>query len=265
MTAEEAMVDITNITATFGPARGDRITLSKSCRTTLDAIYRHPISHSLEWPDVIALFAKLGTVEHKSNNEFVFAIGGEHHLMRKAHGKNLPADDVVEFRHMLTRAGWSPETAKSMSPGISPARSGGLPDLLVAVEHREARVYQLDVAAADQANHTIRPYDPHHFLHHLSHKDQSGERGQRVAEDPSFYARIAEALRPAGRIVVVGHGDGHSNAAHHLAAYLQQHHQDIFQKLCPEVDADLSSLTAPQLLALGRHSLSIQSGIAKAE
>jgi hypothetical protein len=46
---------------------------------------------------VIALFAKLGTVEHKSNNEFVFAIDGEHHLMRKAHGKHLPVDDVVEF------------------------------------------------------------------------------------------------------------------------------------------------------------------------
>jgi hypothetical protein len=215
---------------------------------------------------VIALFTNLGTVEHKSNNEFVFAIGGEHHLMRKANGGNLPADDVVEFRHMLTRAGWCPETARSMSPRInSPAGPDGLPDLLVAVEHREARFYQLDVAAADQANHTIRPYDPHHFLHHLSHKDQSGERGQRVAENPSFYARIAEALRPAGRIVVVGHGDGHSNAAHHLAAYLQQYHQDIFLKLSPEVDSDLPSLTTPQLLALGRHSLSIQAGIAKAE
>jgi hypothetical protein len=258
------MVDTTDITVTFGPVRGDRKTLSKSCRTTLDGIYQHPLSHNLEWPDVIALFAKLGTVEHKSNNEFVFAIGGEHHLMRKAHGKNLPADDVVEFRHMLTRTGWSPETARSMTPRInSPVEPGGLPDLLVAMEHREARIYQLDVAAADQANHTIRPYDPHHFLHHLSHKDQSGERGQRVAEDPSFYARIAEALRPAGRIVVVGHGDGHSNAAHHLAAYLQQHCQDIFQKLSPEVDADLSNLTASQMLVLGRHSLSIGGGIAK--
>jgi hypothetical protein len=260
------MADETNITATFGPAQGDRATLSKSCRTTLDTIYQHPISHSLEWPDVIALFARLGTVDHKSSNEYVFAIGGEHHLMRKAHGKTLPADDVIELRHMLTRAGWSPETAKSMSPGIvSPERAGGLPDFLVTVEHHEARIYQLDIAAADRASHTIRPYDPHHFLHHLSHKDQSRERGQREAEDASFYARIAEALRPAGRVVVVGHGDGHSNAAPHLAAYLRQHHLDMFQKLSPEVDADLSSVTVPQLLVLGRHSLSVQTGIAKTE
>ena len=175
-------MDPANINATFGPVQGDRSTLSNSCRATLHAIYQHPLSHNLEWPDVIALFAKLGTVEHKSNNEFVFSIGGEHHLMRKAHGKNLPADDVVEFRHMLTRAGWSPETAKSMSGIISPSVPAGLPDVLVAVDHREARIYQLDVAAADQANHWIRPYDPHHFLHHLSHKDQSRERGQHEPE-----------------------------------------------------------------------------------
>ena len=245
-----------DITATFGASPGDRTTLSKSCRGTLDGIFRHPLSHNLEWADVIALFLKLGTVDHKSNNEFVFAIAGEHRLMRETHGKNLPADAVVAFRHMLTRAGWSPETAKPMPQGIaSPEMEPGLPDLLVAVDHREARIYRLDVAPADQTSHAIRPYDPHHFLHHLAHKDQSRERGQRAAEDPSFYACIAEAVRSAGRIVVVGHADGHANAGRHLAAYLQLHHKDLFQKLRLEMDADLSALTMPQLLALGRHSL----------
>jgi len=44
------MVDEVNITATFGPAQGDRVTLSKSCRTTLDTIYQHPIADSAD-PD----------------------------------------------------------------------------------------------------------------------------------------------------------------------------------------------------------------------
>lgn len=260
------MENTANITATFGPVPGDRATLSNSCRTTLDKIYQHPISHNLEWSHVIALFSKLGSVEHKSNNEFVFAIGGEHQLMRKAHGKDLHADDVVKFRHMLTRAGWVPQADKAMPPGaISPTEAADLPDVLVAIEHHEARIYTLDISAADQANHAIRPYDPHHYLHHLSHKDQPRERGQRASEDPSFYTRISEALRPAGRIVVVGHGHGHSNAGHHLIEYLERHHNDIFQKLSPLVDVDLSKLTSPQLLALGRHALSIQAGIAAAD
>jgi hypothetical protein len=245
-----------DITATFGPAQGDRTTLSKSCRATLDGLFRHPLSHNLEWSDVIALFSKLGSVEHKSNNEVAFAIGGEHHLLRTSHGKDLPADDVVALRHMLTRAGWSPETAKPTPDMAAPEVPAGPPDLLVAVGHHEARIYRLDLAASDQADNAIRPYDPHHFLHHLSHKDQSRERGQRAAEDPGFYAEIAEAVRDAGRIVVVGHGKGHADAGRHLTDYLRLHHKDIFPKVGPEIHADLSALTPPELLALGRRSLS---------
>ena len=249
-------MDSTNITATFGPSPGDRSTLSKSCRATLDGLHRHPLSHNLEWRDVIALFSKLGTVEHKSGNELVFTLAGEHHAIRETHGKNLPAEAVMTFRHMLNHAGWSPETAPSVPPGNAPPEEPPTPpDLLVVVDHHEAHLYQLDLAAADQTSHAIMPYDPHHFLHHLSHKDQSRERGQRAAEDPSFYASIAEALRPAGRIVVVGHGHGHANAGRHLAAYLQLHHKDLFQRLSLDVDADLSAITTPQLLVLGRHAL----------
>lgn len=247
-------MDTNTITATFGPPKGDRTTLSKSSVATLEKIYSHPLPHNLQWADVLALFAKIGTVDHKANNEYVLSIGGEHHPMRAAHGKDLRTDDVVALRHLLTRAGWSPEAAEPVGPlTSSPSPHAEPPDLLVAIDHHEARIYQLDLAAADQAAHAIRPYDPHHFLHHLSHKDQPRERGQRVAEESSYYRLIAEALRLAGRIVVVGHGSGHSNAGHHLVEYLKLHHNDIFQKLSLQVDSDLSSLTPPQLLALGRH------------
>lgn len=260
------MADTLNITATFGPVQGDRTTLSHSCRKTLDTIYQHPMSHNLEWADVVALFAKLGSVEHKPNNEFVLAIDGDRQLLRKGHGKDLHTDDVVQVRHMLTRAGWSPETGKEAMSAIVPtAEKADRPDMLVAIEHHEARIYQLDISAASQADHTIRPYDPHHFLHHLSHKDQSHEHGQREAEDPSFYVRIAEAVRPAGRIVVVSNGHGHSNAGHHLIDYLRQQHKDIFQKVSPLIDADLSAATPPQLLALGRHALSAEAAGGKAD
>ena len=131
------------------------------------------------------------------------------------------------------------------------------PDLLIAVEHHEARLYQLDIRSADLVDQVIKPYDPHHVLHHLSHKDQSRERGQRAPEDHTFYERIAQAASLGGRIVVVGHGEGHSNAAHHLLEYVQQHHPELFQKMVCDVVADLSSLTAPQLLALGRRALTV--------
>jgi hypothetical protein len=91
------------------------------------------------------------------------------------------------------------------------------PDLLVVADHHGARVFHVDVAADEASEHVIRPYDPHHFLHNLTHKDQSREKGQRAPEEPAYYAKIADALALGGRLVVIGHGTGKSNAAHHLA------------------------------------------------
>lgn len=247
-----------DLDVTFGPATGDRTKLSKANLATLEALYQHPISHNLEWSDVVALFTALGDVKHKSHNEMTFEIGGEHHLVHKPHTKDLTASEVMGFRHLLTRTGWSP-TSKTESATKSDGSSetpAANQDLLLVVEHHEARLYNLDVRSSNPEDDVIRPYDPHRFLQHLSHKDQSRERGQRATEDPSFYKRIANAIVSGDKIVVVGHGEGHSNAAHHLIEYLKLHHPETFQKVTCEVVADLSSLTPAQLLVLGRRALS---------
>lgn len=246
-----------DITATFGAAARDPTTLSRVSRRTIAALYQHPLTHNLEWSRVVALFEKLGSVEQKSHDAVAFRIGDEHHELIKPHGKDLAAADVMTLRHMLSRAGWSPEAAVGHATAATTDHDAEPPDLLVVIEHHEARLYHLDIQSADLVDHVIRPYDPHHVLHHLSHKDQSRERGQRAPEDHNFYERIAEAVVQAGRIVVIGHGDGHSNAAHHLMQSVQQHHPETFQKMVREVVADLSSLTAPQLLALGRRALTV--------
>jgi hypothetical protein len=111
------------------------------------------------------------------------------------------------------------------------------------------------VTSDDVSRHVIRPYDPHHFLHHLVHKDQSRERGQRAPEEAAYYERIANAVALCGEIVVVGHGAGKSNAAHHLAEHLRSHHRETYQRIVREIAADLSSITNPQLLDLARQAL----------
>jgi hypothetical protein len=103
-------VEQSNITVTFSPPHGDRDTLSKANRLTIETLYRHPLAYNLEWSDVVALFEKLGTVDQKSHNQIAFGIAGEHHLVSKPHSKDLTTDDVMVFRHMLTRAGWGPAT-----------------------------------------------------------------------------------------------------------------------------------------------------------
>jgi predicted dienelactone hydrolase len=123
-------------------------------------------------------------------------------------------------------------------------------DLVIVVDHHSAKIFQIDVGSNEAAEHVIRPYDPHHLLDHLSHKDQTRERGQRAPEEPAYYGEIAAAVAPGGRIVVVGHGTGNSNAADHLMAYLKAHHVEVFQRVAGEVSADLSAATPHQLLEL---------------
>jgi hypothetical protein len=221
--------------------------ISGSNRRTLDAIMRHPVAHNLEWKDVVSLFEKLGTVEQKANSEFVFQVGAERLNLRKPHGKDLESTEVADLRKFLARIDASPQT--------TPTADGAAPSLMVVMDHHGAKIYHVDVSAADASEHEIKPYDPHHFQHHLSHKDQSREEGQRTAEDPTFYERISQALAGAGKIVVIGHGTGKSNAAQHLIEYLKAHHSEIHARVVSEMSAELSSVTTRQLLEMAHEAL----------
>jgi len=193
-----------------------------SHRRTLDSIFRHPSAHNLDWNDVVGLIGHIGEVHEKANSEFVFEVAGNRHLIRKPHTKDLTSNEVIELRHFLMQAGASPEHPPEPAAHPDPAA----PDLLVVVDHHGAKIFQVDVTSDEASEHVIRPYDPHHFLHHLTHKDQDRERGQRTPEEPAYYERIAQAVAAGGRIVVVGHGEGKSNAADHLTEYLRTHHRD---------------------------------------
>lgn len=225
--------------------------LTGSHRRTLEAIFGHPSAHNLEWSHVVALIDKIGESREKSNNEFVFEVAGKRHLMRRPHTKDLTSAEVLELRQFLLHSHVSPDLP-SQPPAhpLPPA-----PSLLVVVDHHGARVFEIALSLDETSEPTIRPHDPHHFLHHLKHKDQSREVGQRAPEEPAYYDRIADAIALGGEIVVVGHGSGKSNAAHHLTEYLKSHHRETYLRIVREIGADLSSVTEPQLLALAREAL----------
>ena len=181
----------------------------------------------------------------------MFEVAGKRHVMRKPHTKDLTSSEVIEVRHFLMQAGLSPEVPSQPAAHPNPAA----PSLLIVVDHHGTKIFHVDVTSDDASEHVIRPYDPHHFLHHLVHEDQSREEGQRAPEEPAYYEKIADAAALGGKIVVVGHGAGKSNAAHHLTEYLRSHHSETYQRIVREIVADLSSITTPQLLDLARQAL----------
>lgn len=224
-----------------------RATLHGAHLRTLEALFRHPTAHNLEWMDVIGLFEKIGTVHRKANDKFTFDLAGEHFLIHKPHTKDLTSSEVADLRHFLQRAGWSPDEPSQPAPHRDLDKQ---PILMVVMDHHGAKIYRVEPGSAGTSPREITPYDPHHFLHHLAHKDQLREEGQRASEDPSFYGRIGDVLATASRILVVGHGKGKSNAARHLVEYLRTHHHETYQRVVREIEADLSAVTPPQLLEL---------------
>jgi hypothetical protein len=243
------------IDVSFGPAIHNRAALSTVHRRTLETFYRHPIAHNLDRVDVLSLFSKLGSVEQGENSAVTYSIGDEHHRIAKSRGHSLLTDEVMGLRHLLTRTGWGPGT-----PDILPdAEAGPTSDVLVVVEEGVARLFHLDMHTPDKTGQVIRPNDPHRILRHLSHHDQGRDEEQRDAEEAIFHEAIAQALAPGGRadsrIVLIGHGAGHSNAAHRLSDYLHHHHQPHHLRVVNEISADISRLSEHQLLELGRKAL----------
>jgi len=216
-------------------------------RRTLEAIFHHPSAHNLEWSDVVGLIEKIGHSREKANNEFVFEVAGKRHVMRKPHAKDLTTSEVIEVRHFLIQAGMSPESPSQPAAHASPAA----PSLLIVVDRNGTKIFQVDVTSDDASEHLIRPHDLHHFVH----ESQSREEGQKAPQEPANYEKIANAVTLGGEIVVVGHGVGKSNAAHHLIEYLRSHHPETYQRIVCETVADLSSVTTPQLLDLSRQAL----------
>jgi len=217
-------------------------------RRTLDAIFRHPLSHNVAWREVVNLFAAIGGAEEKHNGEFVFRAGDETMTMKKPHTKDLTGPDVLDLRHFLAHTGWSPDAPPPpKADAATPA-----PSLIVVIDHAGAKVYRIDRSA--DGGQGVTAYDPQHLLHHLEHKTRDEDRDETYPQDERFFEQVAEAVSAGGEIVVIGHGKGQSNEADHLSAYLQAHHKQTYASIVREIVADLPHLTTPELLDLGRHA-----------
>ena len=201
--------------------------------------------------DVNALFENIGAVHRRTNEKFALDLAGEQLVVHKPHTKDLTGSEVADLRHFLQRAGWS-----AAGPSQTPTRrDSGPATLMVVVDHHGAKIYHIQPGSGDPSPHAIMPYDPHHFLHHLAHKDQLREEGQRASEEPGFYRQISDVLAAAGKILVVGHGKGHSNAARHLLECLRTHDRETYQRVVREIELDLSAVTTAQHLELAGQAL----------
>ena len=224
--------------------------MARADRRTLDAIFHHPIPHNLSWTDALRLLTHLGSVDENADGKYSIRINGKHLIFHKPHGKHLDAREITGLRHYLVLAGIAPETLDRTEPATARASV----DVVALIDHHDAKLYRIHLSSHQQAE-TIKPYDPHHFLHHLHHGEELREHGQRPPEDLTFYDKIADALREADRIVLLCHGKGTSNACRFLVERLGKYHPDIYARIVRQAEVNTSAMTEGEILRFGRQAL----------
>jgi hypothetical protein len=80
--------------------------LSNHHRNTLVKIFEHPVSHNIEWHDVLSLLEAVGTVSERRDGKFEVRLGGEVEFIEPPAGKDIDTQTVVDLRRMLRTAGF---------------------------------------------------------------------------------------------------------------------------------------------------------------
>ena len=203
------------------------------------------LPHNLSWSEAVELVEHLGAVQPHGNDEFLFRVGDQRAFFKRPHSHDLDSEEVSRLRKLLREAQPSPQSKETPQSGR----------MIVVIDHHAAHVYQDFGGSRPEDGHSVQPYDPFHFHHHLIHRKEAHYRGQRVPEENSFYEEVAKDVNPANEIVLIGHATGKSNAAKFLAEYLEAHHPDISRRVIAMEDVDLSAVTEPEIEALARRHM----------
>jgi hypothetical protein len=65
-------------------------------------ILQHPVSHNIEWNDVLSLMNAVGNVEEKHGGKFTFSVNGESLTLERPSHKDLDTQAVIDLRKLLT-------------------------------------------------------------------------------------------------------------------------------------------------------------------
>lgn len=219
--------------------------MSKHLESLHQNLLNGKLPQNLSWSDAVKLIGHLGEVQAHGGDEFVFRVGAQRAFFKKPQTHELGVEEVSRLRKLLKEAG---PIAHAEEPA-QPSR------MIVVIDHRAAHVYQDFGGSRPAAEHTVRPYDPYNFHHHLIHRKEAHYRGERTPEEDSFYEEIAKYITAANQVVLIGHATGKSNAAGFLQEYLQTHHPEISRRVVATESADLSAVTEPEIEALAKQHM----------
>ncbi len=78
-------------------------------RDTLAQIFGHPISHNIEWHDVLSLLNAVGTVRETHKGHVEVTIGDVTEILEPTRNKDIDAEQLTVLRRLLRKTGYGPE------------------------------------------------------------------------------------------------------------------------------------------------------------
>jgi hypothetical protein len=206
---------------------------------TYQEVFRHPMSHSLTWHDVRALFGQLGQITEEPNGNLKVTRNGQTLVLHSPRTKEVAESaELMELRHFLER---------SAEPLVDVP--GKEIHWLVVIDHHEARVFRSEVHGSIPQH--ILPHEPSDFFRQ-AHNSKDFSRGQEKPDPNNFFEPVAKALNGSGKILLFGSGKGTSSEMIQFIGWLKHHHPDRADRIIGSLVVDEHHLTEAQLLAKAR-------------
>jgi hypothetical protein len=90
---------------------GEPENLNSHQRDTLAQVFNHPMSHNIEWHDVLSLLNAVGTAQETHKGHVLAIVGQESVTFDPQRHKDIDAEQLTELRRLLRKAGYGPEGA----------------------------------------------------------------------------------------------------------------------------------------------------------
>jgi hypothetical protein len=83
----------------------DGHSLDSHHRATLKRIVAHPVSHNIQWHDVLSLLERVGTVTEKHDGRYTVTLGSETETFDAPRHADISEQQVIDLRRMFKKAG----------------------------------------------------------------------------------------------------------------------------------------------------------------
>lgn len=122
--------------------------------------------------------------------------------------------------------------------------------VVIAITQDEARIWATGVEKGIKPEEIFAPAKKGSH-HHVRQTQHQGGHSADPAEK-GYFDVIADHVKDASEILLIGHGEGKANAVLRFVQYIERHNPEVARKVIGAMDVDLSAMTSNQILSITR-------------